>query len=127
MGICKLDTTGSWAVDGTPIYTPSAGIAVSHSNITGSSTGRTEDGIMHIDWVRGDVRKVSLKYGAMTGEELEFLIGLMQGKEFEFTFRDRGAVQKMNAYCGECNYTYYSAALGGDDLYKDVSLNVIEL
>lgn len=127
MAINKLDTTGSWAVNGTPIYTPSKGISVSHSNITGSNTGRTEDGIMHIEWVRSDVRKVSLKYNVMTGTELEFLLGLMQGKEFEFTFKDRGSIQTMQAYCGECNYTYYSAAIGDDDIYEEVSLNVIEL
>lgn len=127
MKINQLDTTGSWAVDGTPIYTPANGIGVEHTNVAGSSSGRTEDGVMHIDWVRRDVRKVKLVYKAMTGKELDFLVGLMQGREFRFTFRDRGKVQTMTAYTGECNYTYYSAALGDDDLYTDVSINVIEM
>lgn len=82
---------------------------------------------MHIDWVRTDVRKVKLTYKAMTGAELDYLVDLMQGKEFEFTFRDRGKVQTMTGYTGECSYTYYSAALGDDDLYTDVMINVIEM
>lgn len=56
MTINKLDTTGSWAVNGTPIYIPSAGVKVAHTNVAGSGSGRTEDGVMHIDWVRRDVR-----------------------------------------------------------------------
>lgn len=127
MTINQLDTTGSWAVNGTPIYTPANGIGVEHTNVAGSSSGRTEDGVMHIDWVRRDVRKVSLIYKAMTGKELDYLMGLMQGQEFVFTFRDRGKVQTMTGYTGECRYTYYSAALGDDDLYTDVSINVVEM
>lgn len=122
-----LDTTGSWEVDGTPIYVPSAGIKVQHTNLTGSETGRTEDGIMHIDWVRRDIRKVSLQYKAMSAQELDYLLDLMQGKEFTLTFRDRGAIRTMQAYSGESSYTYYSANVGGEDLYTDVSINAVEL
>lgn len=122
-----MDTTGSWAVNDIAIYTPHSGIGVEHTNVAGSSSGRTEDGIMHIDWVRRDVRKVRLLYKAMSGQEMDFLLSLMQGQEFNFKFRDRGKVQTMRAYTGECSYTYYSAALGDDDLYTDVSINVIEM
>lgn len=127
MTINHLDNTGSWRVNSSAIYTPSNGIKVEHTNMAGSSSGRTEDGVMHIDWVRRDVRKVNLMYRAMSGAELDYLLGLMQGQEFTFTFRDRGKLQTMNGYTGECSYTYYSGALGDDDLYTDVSINVIEL
>lgn len=127
MQINHLDTTGSWAINGNPIYVPSNGIGVEHTNLAGSSSGRTEDGYMHIDWIRRDVRKVGIQYKAMTGTELNTLMEMMQGKEFTFTFRDRGVVQSMTAYTGESKYTYYSAALGDDDLYTDVTINVIEM
>lgn len=127
MTINKMDTTGSWAVDGAPIYVPSSGIKVSHTNVAGSGSGRTEDGVMHIDWVRRDVRKVTLQYKAMSGAEMNYLLGLMQGREYTFTFRDRGSVHTMQAYSGDCDYTYYSAALGDDDLYTDVSIDAVEL
>ena len=123
--MAKLDTTGTWKVDGSPLYVPSAGIQVSHTNLAGSSSGRTEDGIMHIDWVRRDIRKVHLQWKVLTGSEMDYVMGLMQGKEFTLTFKDRGKVQTMQAYSSESSYNYYSAALG-EDIYTDVSINAIE-
>jgi hypothetical protein len=124
--MAKLDTAGEWKVDSSPLYIPSAGIQVEHSNLAGSSSGRTEDGVMHIDWVRRDIRKVHLRWSVLTASELDYVLGLMQGKEFTLTFKDRGKVQTMNAYSSESSYTYYSAAFG-EDLYTDVSINAIEM
>lgn len=124
--MAKLDTAGEWMVNDNHIYIPSNGIQVEHTNLAGSSSGRTEDGVMHIDWVRRDIRKVNLRWSVLTGSELNYIMGLMQGKEFTLTFRDRGKVQTMSAYSSESSYTYYSAALG-EDIYTDVSINAIEM
>ena len=124
--MAKLDTAGEWKVNSSPLYIPSAGIRVEHTNLTGSSSGRTEDGVMHIDWVRRDIRKVNLQWKVLTASELDYILGLMQGKEFTLTFKDRGKVQTMNAYSSESSYTYYSAALK-EDIYTDVSINAIEM
>lgn len=126
MNINVLDTRGWWKVNNTPIYIPATPCKVEHSNITGSSTGRSEDGVMRIDWLRRDVRKVFLTYKAMTKSELNYMLNLMQGKEFSFTFRDQGITQTMQAYTGESSYQFYSYALG-EELYTDVSINAIEL
>ena len=124
--MAKLDTAGEWKVNSSPLYIPSAGIMVEHTNLAGSSSGRTEDGMMHIDWVRRDIRKVNLQWKVLKASELDYILGLMQGKEFTLTFKDRGKVQTMSAYSSESSYTYYSAALG-EDIYTDVSINAIEL
>lgn len=124
--MAKLDTAGEWKVNSSHLYIPSAGIQVEHTNLAGSSSGRTEDGIMHIDWVRRDIRKVKLQWKVLTASELDYVLGLMQGKEFTLTFKDRGRVQTMSAYSSESSYTYYSAALG-EDIYTDVSINAIEM
>ena len=124
--MAKLDTAGEWMVNNNHLYIPSAGIKVEHTNLAGSSSGRTEDGVMHIDWVRRDIRKVFLQWKVLTGTELDYILGLMQGKEFTLTFKDRGRVQTMNAYSSESSYTYYSAALG-EDIYTAISINAIEL
>ena len=124
--MAKLDILGEWKVGNSPLYVPSAGIQVEHTNLAGSSSGRTEDGVMHIDWIRRDIRKVNLRWKVLTASELSYILGLMQGKEFVLTFKDRGAVQTMNAYSSESSYTYYSAALG-EDIYTDVSINAIEM
>lgn len=128
MTINQLDTKFWWAVNGQPIYIPSFETKVEHSNITGASTGRSEDGIMRIDWVRRDVRKVFLRYAAMTKTELRTMMNLLQGKEFVFTFRDQGTTQTMNAYVGESKYKFYSyGGYGTEEVYTDVEINVIEL
>ena len=124
--MAKLDNTGSWKVNSSPLYVPSAGIQVEHTNLAGSSSGRTEDGVMHVDWIRRDIRKVHLRWSVLTASELDYILGLMQGEEFTLTFKDRGRVQTMNAYSSESSYTYYSAALG-EDIYTDVSINAIEM
>ena len=124
--MAKLDTAGEWKVNSSPLYIPSAGIKVEHTNLAGSSSGRTEDGVMHIDWIRRDIRKVYLQWKVLAASELDYILGLMQGKEFTLTFKDRGRVQTMSAYSSESSYTYYSAALG-EDIYTDVSINAIEL
>ena len=124
--MAKLDTAGEWMINGSHLYIPSAGIRVEHTNLAGSSSGRTEDGVMHIDWVRRDIRKVCLQWKVLTATELDYVLGLMQGKEFTITFKDRGKVQTMNAYSSESSYTYYSAALG-EDIYTGVSINAIEM
>ena len=124
---CKLDTKGEWMVDNSHLYIPGNGVKIEHTNVAGSDTGRTEDGLMHIDWVRRDVTKVYLKWPTMTESELNYIIDLMQGKEFRFTYKDRGRVNYLNGYSGECSYTFYSDALHGQGIYTDVSINVIEI
>lgn len=124
--MAKMDTAGEWMVNGSHLYIPSAGIKVEHTNLAGSSSGRTEDGVMHIDWIRRDIRKVYLQWKVLTASELEYIFGLMQGQEFTLTFKDRGRVHTMSAYSADSSYVYYSAALG-EDIYTDVSINAIEI
>lgn len=125
--INKLDANGYWKVGSSNIYIPSQPCKVEHSNVAGSSTGRDETGVMHIDWVRRDVRKVFLHYNFMTAAELSFIFGLTQGKEFTFTFRDKGATETMSAYVGETSYEFYTYDINGVPIYRDVEIHVIEL
>ena len=125
--ICKLDTLGHWMVGSSHLYVPSFNTKVEHSNVTGASTGRSEDGIMRIDWVRRAVRKVFLTYSAMSAHELAYTTNLLQGKEFTFTFMDQGTVQTFNGYVGESTYRYYTSSdLYDEDIYVDVEIHVIE-
>lgn len=126
MAIAKLDTEGKWMVGSSHIYIPSTPLKVEHSNIAGSSTGRDETGVLHIDWVRRDVRKVFLTYAALTASELAYMMNLMQGKEFTFKFYDQGSVQTMNAYVGESSYEFYTYS-GSNVVYHNFSINVIEM
>ncbi len=123
--INKLDTQGYWMVGSTHIYIPSEA-KIEHSNVVGASSGRSEDGVMRIDWVRRDVRKVNMKWKYMTAAELNTIMNLLQGKEFTFKFFDKGSVQSISAYCGESNYEFYTYDLLGNKVYKDIEIHVIE-
>ena len=128
MNINKLDTAGHWMVGTSHIYIPATPCKVEHSNVAGATTGRDEAGIMHIDWVRRDVRKVYLTYKAISASELATMQTLMQGKEFTFTFLDQGTVQTMSAYVGESSYEFYSnSSIYDEGVYINYSINVIEL
>lgn len=113
--------SSAWLVDGEPIYEPSLDVSIQHENIAGSSSGRTEDGVIHIDWVRTDVHKVGIPYKVMTLSELDFMVGKLQGREFTFTFPDRGRATTIEAYCSNCSYTMHT-----NDIYTNVKFNIIE-
>lgn len=131
MTINHLDTQNRWRVKPsgsstwTNIYVPSTPCKIERSNVVGSSSGRDEAGLMHIAWVRRDVRKIILHYNAITGTELKFMEDLMQGKEFQFRFLQDTTVQTINAYAGESSYEHYSYALG-DIIYTNYEIHVIE-
>lgn len=130
MAIGKIDTRGEWMVNDQHIYIPSAdGVEFQHENVAGPDSGRTEDGVMHIDWRRRDVRKVSLTYKALTGNEVRYMVGLMQGKEFSFTFMDGTEKITMNVYCGKCSYKAHNRTLHASEggLYQDFKINVEEM
>lgn len=126
MNVNTLSST--WKIDGTPIYTPSSNLKIQHTNQVSNDSGRNESGIMKIGWTRTDIVKINLHYSAMTGEELTMMLNRMQGKEFTFTYVDGGETKTIDAYCGETSYTLITDNyLGtGQQLYKDISMNVIE-
>lgn len=128
LSINKMDTDGYWMVDSYHIYIPSTPCKVEHSNITGESTGRDETGVMHIDWVRRDVRKVFLHYNVITATELNYIMSKMQGKEFTFKYLDQGSVQTISAYVGESSYEFYTySEIYNEGVYRNFELHVIEL
>ena len=109
------------------IYIPSTPCKVEHSNVVGADSGRDETGVMHIDWLRTDVRKVILHYNAITKTELAYMMSKMQGKEFTFKFLDQGSVQTINAYVGESSYEFYSySSAYSEAVYTNFEIHVIE-
>lgn len=153
MGIARLADVNEWAIsydhsNWLPIYVPAPNLKIEHTNVASADSGRTEDGVMHINWVRRDIRKVNLLYNAISGKEKSVMEALMQGKEFWFryldtnhtadpvwddnkqdwTLQNMATVKEIYAYTGESNYQYYSnvhfAHEGG--IFTGFSINVIE-
>lgn len=125
MGLRKLDTEGMWMVNSNPIYIPDVDVSITHSHLAGEGSGRDESGYMHIQWLRRDIVKVGLKYAVMTGPELAYMRELMQGQEFNFTFPDENGTKTIYGYAGEITGSLYTR-FNGVDIYKDVTVNVVE-
>ena len=125
MGIGKLSSR--WKVNGTPIYEPSSGIQILHTSISSADSGRTEDGYMHIEWVRRDIVKINFVWRALTGNEVRNLISLMQGKIFTLTYYELGQTHTARVYVAEINYkdqgSTVFASQGG--LCTDITANAV--
>ena len=128
LSINQVDTVGEWMVDTHHLYIPSKGIQIDHEDVSGSDSGRTQDGMMHIDWVRRDVAKVNFKWAYMSESELANIISWMQGKEFTLKYYDVGVVKTISAYASNIHYNMETRDyLGtGEALYSDISINAIE-
>lgn len=127
MTINSLDTTGGWAINGEAIYTPSSNIKIEHDSYVAEDSGRTESGGTVIEWIKTDLVKVYFAYKVMTASELDFMLDKVQGKVFNLTFKDRGKKITRQMYCSKSSYTFYTSALGNEDVYRDVSFNCIEM
>lgn len=120
----KLSTV--WKINGQAIYTPDVDTKVEIESLVGESSGRTDDGIMHIDWIRPEIRKVYIKYSAMTKEEMAFMLNLVQGKEYTLTYEDPIlGVNTINCYTSNSSTELYSAVLY-NGLWRNVTFNCIE-
>ena len=121
--------THYWKVNGTKIPIPQE-VKIEHTNVADSDSGRNEKGVMKITWLRRDVKKVSMKWNALTGNEVEAIVNLMQGKEYTFSYYDNGA-KSFSGYTGDSDYSIYAyhPNIYGDQggLYTDFSIDAVEL
>ena len=118
-----------WKVDGAKIPVPHE-VNVEHTNVTTEDSGRAENGVMKITWLRTDVRKVKMTWHSLTGDEVKAIRNLMQGKEYKFEYYDAGA-ESMSAYTGDNDYNIYSynPNIYGNEggLYTDFSIDAVEI
>lgn len=130
MGLLRLSKSNRYKVGNEQLFIPSynGGLKVEHSNVVDENSGRDQKGVMHKTWLRRDVRKVSLQYNYLTGDDVAKLESLLQGKDFKFTYWDMNKEVTIDAYCGESSYEKVTDALytseGG--LYQNFSANIIE-
>lgn len=119
-----------WKVGDVKIPIPHE-VHIEHTNVAGEDSGRNENGVMKITWLRTDVRKVSMKWKALTGNEVAAIRNLMQGKEYTFHYYDAGAQTIENAYTGDNDYNvydYHPYIYGNEGgLYTDFSIDAVEM
>ena len=117
-----------FTVNGTAIYEPDNNVKVTHESLADSESGRTRDGIMHINWVRTNMRKFNLTYSILTNEEYQLTADLLQGKIFTFGYIENGISRTMTAYCSNHSYdNYLHDDVSKRGLYQNFQINIIEV
>ena len=91
------------------------------------NSGRTDDGVMPINWVWRKIRKVILTFPPLTSEELSELVGLVQGQEYDLTYPDPAdGSLTIRCYTSNATSELKSGVLYGG-LWVGVSFNAIEM
>ncbi len=103
----------SFAING--ITFPAQKMHWGYESLASEDSGRTLDGVMHINWVFRKIRKIEITLPPCDAATINRLINLVQGKEYNISFYDPSVGNMVTAYC----YTSNS----GVDLYSGVIKN----
>ena len=117
-----------YKVNGIPIYEPSYKVSEEEDSLADENSGRTDDGVMRINWIRTSIKKWNLVYQGLTHQEFAYMRNLLQGKSnFTFTGLFHGSIISTSCYCSKNSGVAYSYSPSGQhNYYIDVSFNIIE-
>ena len=121
-----LTSKGHFRIDGNEFVAKK--LDTQYESLAGEDSGRTDDGVMHINWVFRKIRKIEIEMPPMTANEVSALLRLVQGQEYELTYFDvlDNNERTIKVYTSNSKSDLYSGfVLNG--LYQGVSFNAIEL
>lgn len=84
--------------------------SMAYQDLSADTSGRTADGIMHIDYIRRNVMKFELEFVPMTTDDLAIILRLIDAESFSFTYRDpknNNNERTITCYVGDRNLDYY--------------------
>ena len=103
-------------------------LKVNYESLSGEDSGRTDDGVMRINWIFRKIRKVEIEMPPMTSQELSRLLSRVQGQEYYLTYYDPldNVERKAKVYTSNSKTDLYSGFIM-NGLWQGVSFNAIEL
>ena len=103
-------------------------LKVNYESLSGEDSGRTDDGVMRINWIFRKIRKVEIEMPPMTSQELSRLLSRVQGQEYYLTYYDPldNVERKAKVYTSNSKTDLYSGFVM-NGLWQGVSFNAIEL
>lgn len=113
--------TSEYKIDGKNIYEPHLQLNESVESMLDENSGTTDDGKMHVRWIRDKIHKFTIQYNLMTESEYEYMKALLLGKTFMFTYPKNGQSTTLECYC-----TAYGGALTSCG-YTGVQFEITEL
>lgn len=122
-----LLSTGHFQINGNKQFEAKS-IKVGFESLTSENTGRTDDGVLHIDWVFRRIRKIEIEMPPLTSPEASNILSLVQGQEYSLTYFDPldNTEKTIYVYTSNSSADLYSGmVLNG--LWQGISFNAIEL
>ena len=121
-----LTSKGHFKVNGTEYLAKS--IKVDLESLASEDSGRTDDGVMHINWVLKKIRKVEIQVAPSTTANIAPLLSAVQGQTYSLTYFDplANAEKTITAYTSTSSSELYSGVLY-NGLWQGTSFNAIEL
>lgn len=120
--------SGIFKINGLAIPAPDRWQKVAFESLADENSARTADGMMHINWLRRRLAKLSFQYSVMNNAQVREILLAVQGQEFPLTYVDpiEGIVTK-NMYCSNSESTLgMSTAADSTGLWRDTTFNAIE-
>ena len=103
-------------------------LRVNYESLSGEDSGRTDDGVMRINWIFKKVRKVEIEMPPMESSNLSKLLSLVQGQEYSLTYFDPldNVEKTIQVYTSNSKTDLYSGMIL-KGLWQGVAFNAIEL
>lgn len=123
----QLSKTSSFVkINGKAITSPQE-CTVQFDSLADENSGRTDDGVMHINWIWRNIRKVNIKLPPMSQDEIGKILASVQGKEYRLTYLDPiKGVHTIKCYTSNSSADCKSGVLYGG-LWIGAAFNAIEL
>ena len=121
-----LTSKGHFKVNGTEYKAQS--IKVNLESLASEDSGRTDDGVMHINWVLKKIRKVEIQVAPSITADIAPLLAAVQGQTYSLTYFDplANAEKTITAYTSTSSSELYNGVLY-NGLWQGTSFNAIEL
>lgn len=121
-----LSNKGNFIIDNME-YKPKS-IKLSFESLASEDSGRTEDGVMHISWIKQKLRKWEIEMPPCTSSQASSILSKVQGQTYYITIFDASTNSEVTVHVytstssGEC---YSGVLMNG--LYTGITFNAIEL
>ena len=121
-----LTSKGHFKVNGTEYLAKS--IKVDLESLASEDSGRTDDGVMHINWILKKIRKVQIELPPSTADVFAPLLAAVQGQTYSLTYFDplANAEKTITAYTSKGSSSLYSGVLY-NGLWQGTQFNAIEV
>ena len=121
-----LTSKGHFKVNGTEYLAKS--IKVDLESLASEDSGRTDDGVMHINWILRKIRKVFIEMPPSITADIAPLLSAVQGQTYSLTYFDPldNAEKTITAYTSKGSSSLYSGVLY-NGLWQGTQFNAIEV